>query len=124
MPKSTTQIDLTKEIIDFTPLQDFAFYIKQEDYEILKNNDKLFEETKNYLKDFAYKLDERIKLEESLMINEKDVLEYLRNNKQARLDLKSILDEELTHIKTHRPDIVASWKYYQEFERMCEELDR
>ncbi|MBC5858435.1 DUF2972 domain-containing protein, partial [Campylobacter jejuni] len=26
-------------------------------------------------------------------------------------------------IKQHRPDIVASWKYYQEFEKMCEELD-
>ncbi|EDP5116266.1 DUF2972 domain-containing protein, partial [Campylobacter jejuni] len=22
-----------------------------------------------------------------------------------------------------RPDIVASWKYYQEFEKMCQELD-
>ncbi|EEA8162056.1 DUF2972 domain-containing protein, partial [Campylobacter jejuni] len=22
-----------------------------------------------------------------------------------------------------RPDIVASWKYYQEFEQMCKELD-
>ncbi|EAJ3203721.1 DUF2972 domain-containing protein, partial [Campylobacter jejuni] len=22
-----------------------------------------------------------------------------------------------------RPDIVASWKYYQEFEKMCKELD-
>ncbi|MCH5336672.1 MAG: DUF2972 domain-containing protein, partial [Campylobacter sp.] len=92
-------------------------------YEILKNNDKLFEATKNYLKDFAYKLDERMKLEDSLMLNEKDVLEYLRNNKQARLDLKSILDEELAHVEAHRPDIVASWKYYQEFENMCEELD-
>ncbi|EAJ9918362.1 DUF2972 domain-containing protein, partial [Campylobacter jejuni] len=26
-------------------------------------------------------------------------------------------------IKQHRPDIVASWKYYQEFEKMCQELD-
>ncbi|MPO36336.1 DUF2972 domain-containing protein, partial [Campylobacter jejuni] len=23
----------------------------------------------------------------------------------------------------HHPDIVASWKYYQEFEKMCKELD-
>ncbi|EAH8343409.1 DUF2972 domain-containing protein, partial [Campylobacter jejuni] len=23
----------------------------------------------------------------------------------------------------HRPDIVASWKYYQEFEQMCKELN-
>ncbi|MFH0165749.1 DUF2972 domain-containing protein, partial [Campylobacter jejuni] len=22
------------------------------------------------------------------------------------------------------PDIVASWKYYQEFEKMCKELDQ
>ncbi|EAK2257115.1 DUF2972 domain-containing protein, partial [Campylobacter jejuni] len=26
-------------------------------------------------------------------------------------------------IKQYRPDIVASWKYYQEFEQMCKELD-
>ncbi|WP_257797125.1 DUF2972 domain-containing protein, partial [Campylobacter jejuni] len=25
--------------------------------------------------------------------------------------------------KQHRPDIVASWKYYQEFEQMCKELN-
>ncbi|EFR5254122.1 DUF2972 domain-containing protein, partial [Campylobacter jejuni] len=35
----------------------------------------------------------------------------------------SILDIGLSHIKQHRPDIVASWKYYQEFEKMCKELD-
>nr|WP_257839912.1 DUF2972 domain-containing protein [Campylobacter jejuni] len=26
-------------------------------------------------------------------------------------------------MKQHRPDIVASWKYYQEFEQMCKELN-
>ncbi|WP_416377042.1 DUF2972 domain-containing protein, partial [Campylobacter jejuni] len=26
--------------------------------------------------------------------------------------------------KQHRPDIVASWKHYQEFEKMCKELDQ
>ncbi|EAJ4919194.1 TPA: DUF2972 domain-containing protein, partial [Campylobacter jejuni] len=40
-----------------------------------------------------------------------------------RVKLKNILDKELVHIKQHRPDIVASWKYYQEFEKMCKELD-
>ncbi|MBK1973981.1 DUF2972 domain-containing protein, partial [Campylobacter sp. TTU-622] len=33
------------------------------------------------------------------------------------------LDDELSHIKQHHPNIVASWKYYQEFEKMCKELD-
>ncbi|EAL4139019.1 hypothetical protein DMN64_06445, partial [Campylobacter upsaliensis] len=26
------------------------------------------------------------------------------------------------HIKANRPDIVASWKYYKEFEKMCEDF--
>ncbi|EAH6971378.1 DUF2972 domain-containing protein, partial [Campylobacter jejuni] len=52
-----------------------------------------------------------------------DVLNYLKENKELRVKLKNILDKELVHIKQHRPDIVASWKYYQEFEQMCKELD-
>ncbi|MBF7049137.1 DUF2972 domain-containing protein, partial [Campylobacter volucris] len=55
--------------------------------------------------------------------NEFYILNYLKNNKEARMQLKQILDKELAHIKQHRPDIVASWKYYQEFEKMCEKLD-
>ncbi|HEF3566390.1 TPA: DUF2972 domain-containing protein, partial [Campylobacter upsaliensis] len=35
---------------------------------------------------------------------------------------KEILDKELIFIKKERPDIIASWKYYQEFEKMCENL--
>ncbi|WP_134044679.1 DUF2972 domain-containing protein [Helicobacter pullorum] len=30
-------------------------------------------------------------------------------------------DEDLEHIKRYRPDIVESWKYYQEFLKICEE---
>ncbi|WP_141080235.1 DUF2972 domain-containing protein, partial [Campylobacter jejuni] len=30
---------------------------------------------------------------------------------------------ELICIKQHRPDIVASWKYYQEFEKIYEGLE-
>ncbi|TNB55126.1 DUF2972 domain-containing protein, partial [Campylobacter helveticus] len=31
--------------------------------------------------------------------------------------------KEFTHIKENRPDIVASWKYYGEFEKNCKELN-
>ncbi|MBF7067367.1 DUF2972 domain-containing protein [Campylobacter volucris] len=37
--------------------------------------------------------------------------------------IKRLIDENISPIKKHRADIVASWKYYQEFEKMCEELD-
>ncbi|EAJ3992002.1 DUF2972 domain-containing protein, partial [Campylobacter jejuni] len=52
-----------------------------------------------------------------------DVLDYFKKNISVAKSYKDILDEELVYIKQHRPDIVASWKYYQEFERMCKELD-
>ncbi|EIA7118895.1 DUF2972 domain-containing protein, partial [Campylobacter jejuni] len=51
------------------------------------------------------------------------ILWCLKKNSELKKILKKILDEELIHIKQHRPDIVASWKYYQEFEKMCKELD-
>ncbi|EAJ3972496.1 DUF2972 domain-containing protein, partial [Campylobacter upsaliensis] len=45
-----------------------------------------------------------------------------KNNKTLALKFKKAFDIELEHIKTHRPDIVNSWKHYKEFEKMCEEL--
>lgn len=51
-----------------------------------------------------------------------DVLQYFKvKPKQAKI-YKEILDKELIFIKKERPDIVDSWKYYKEFEKMCEEL--
>ncbi|ECB9743704.1 DUF2972 domain-containing protein, partial [Campylobacter upsaliensis] len=51
-----------------------------------------------------------------------DVLQYFKAKpKQAKI-YKEILDKELIFIKKERPDIIASWKYYQEFEKICENL--
>ncbi|WP_270977170.1 DUF2972 domain-containing protein, partial [Campylobacter helveticus] len=33
------------------------------------------------------------------------------------------LDKELAHIKQTRPDIIQSWNYYKEFERICGEAN-
>ncbi|MCR2097775.1 DUF2972 domain-containing protein [Campylobacter upsaliensis] len=48
------------------------------------------------------------------------MLEYFKNNKTLALQFKTLLDKELAHIKQTRPDIIASWKYYEEFEKICE----
>ncbi|HEC1750942.1 TPA: DUF2972 domain-containing protein, partial [Campylobacter lari] len=72
---------------------------------------------------FLISLETKIKEKENGLIKEKDILDYLRYDKKLRQKLKNILDFELTHIKQYRPDIVASWRYYQEFEKMCKELD-
>ncbi|EKK4765815.1 DUF2972 domain-containing protein, partial [Campylobacter jejuni] len=54
---------------------------------------------------------------------EKDILHYLSLDKKYRDIYLKIINYNLTTLKQHRPDIVASWKYYQEFEKMCKELD-
>ncbi|MCR6573749.1 DUF2972 domain-containing protein, partial [Campylobacter insulaenigrae] len=52
-----------------------------------------------------------------------EIIEYMRHNKFIRYKIKNKINSEICFLKQHRPDIVASWKYYQEFEKMCEELD-
>ncbi|EAJ5955222.1 DUF2972 domain-containing protein, partial [Campylobacter jejuni] len=65
----------------------------------------------------------KIKEFESRKVTEIDILEWIKQDQDLILSLKEMFERELICIKQHRPDIVASWKYYQEFEKMCKELD-
>ncbi|ELE4432985.1 DUF2972 domain-containing protein, partial [Campylobacter jejuni] len=122
--QSKEYINFTKEFFD-KPLkyENLGIFLKPQEFERLKQDSKLFDVAKRYLNNFIEALEERIDLEKAKLFKEKDVLNYLKENKELRVKLKNILDKELVHIKQHRPDIVASWKYYQEFEKMCQELD-
>ncbi|HEC2873575.1 TPA: DUF2972 domain-containing protein, partial [Campylobacter jejuni] len=62
--------------------------------------------------------------ENNKKLNENEILLYLKHNKNIAQLFRNILEQDhLFHVKKYRPDIVASWKYYQEFEQMCKELD-
>ncbi|HEB7655978.1 TPA: DUF2972 domain-containing protein, partial [Campylobacter coli] len=124
MRQSKEYINFTKEFFD-KPLkyENLGIFLKPQEFERLKQDSKLFDVAKRYLNNFIEALEERIDLEKAKLFKEKDVLNYLKENKELRVKLKNILDKELVHIKQHRPDIVASWKYYQEFEQMCKELN-
>ncbi|EAK7266408.1 DUF2972 domain-containing protein, partial [Campylobacter jejuni] len=102
-------------------LNNILIYIKHE--EGLLKNLYFITFIRRYLGIVVKKLLIHSRFEELKLFKEKDVLNYLKENKELRVKLKNILDKELVHIKQHRPDIVASWKYYQEFEQMCKELD-
>ena len=58
------------------------------------------------------------------LIYEKDILKFLKHNPTLSLKLNKIIKKDIEEIKIHHPDIIASWKYYQEFEKMCEELEK
>ncbi|EAK4034095.1 DUF2972 domain-containing protein, partial [Campylobacter jejuni] len=110
--QSKEYINFTKEFFD-KPLkyENLGIFLKPQELERLRQDSKLFDVTKRYLNNFIEALEERIELEKAKLFKEKDVLNYLKENKELRVKLKNILDKELVHIKQHRPDIVASWKY-------------
>ncbi len=82
----------------------------------------MLEEVKAYLLRLISRLQQQKEIENKKKLSESQVLEYLREHTYLRIKFKQILDEHLAYIKQERPDIVASWKYYQEFERMCAEM--
>ncbi|MFB1645258.1 DUF2972 domain-containing protein, partial [Campylobacter molothri] len=83
----------------------------------------VYEKFSSYLHDYLFYLEQFYNKERKKIINEQEILDFMKSNPEVLKKYKLKLDKELVHIKEHRPDIVASWKYYQEFEKMCEELD-
>ncbi|EAI5398485.1 DUF2972 domain-containing protein [Campylobacter upsaliensis] len=86
-------------------------------------NEEILKALKNYFKQFVLILEKKVQLRQKYAINEEVILSYLKENHTTAKKLKDILELELTHIKQVRPDIIASWKYYAEFEKIWEKLE-
>ncbi|RTJ64631.1 DUF2972 domain-containing protein, partial [Campylobacter jejuni] len=103
-------------------LENIQILINPKDYQKLKHNEQ-FNIFFNEITNILLIIDKHFKKENKNQIKEYEILNYLKTNSSTRIKIKNILESHLLHIKQHRPDIVASWKYYQEFEKMCKELD-
>ncbi|EPO7271210.1 DUF2972 domain-containing protein, partial [Campylobacter upsaliensis] len=96
-------------------------FLGQNDYHKIKNT-HIYDEILKHIDHFLLILKQVIEDEKDKEIKILDVLQYFKAKpKQAKI-YKEILDKELIFIKKERPDIIASWKYYQEFEKICENL--
>ncbi|AWI33780.1 DUF2972 domain-containing protein [Helicobacter apodemus] len=114
---------LNNELTPHLMLKQISIRLETEHYAILFQNKPLFKEVLEYLDKFVLALWEKKEWIRQMQWNEARVLEYLRDNKPLRNEIYRKLEKELVHIKSHRLDIVKSWKYYQEFVKMCEVLD-
>ncbi|ELP8580008.1 DUF2972 domain-containing protein, partial [Campylobacter upsaliensis] len=99
--------------VDQVYLKDFREYL------VSKQN---LNSVKKYVNDMIKALNLQKEIEDKKKFNENDLLKFFKENKNISQKFKNILDEEMALIKQNRPDIVASWKYYKEFEKMCENL--
>ncbi|RTH85401.1 sugar transferase [Campylobacter jejuni] len=104
-------------------LKGIAFYIKKDFYDIFVNELKFKKEIKSRIIALVDSINQQKQILENKKIKETNIINFMKGDKKIRLKCKKVFDEHLLFIKQHRSDIVASWKYYQEFEKMCEELD-
>ncbi|ECL3066729.1 DUF2972 domain-containing protein, partial [Campylobacter jejuni] len=79
--------------------------------------------SKKYLNGYMDALEKHEKELKRYLVTEKQILSYLKSNNKLRIKLRNILDRELAYIKKNHPEYIIRWKYYQEFEKMCKELD-
>ena len=70
------------------------------------------------------KLQARFEQEDNATLKIDDILQYLKRTPKARKNVQKIIKDDVAIIKKYRLDIVESWKYYNEFEKMCAELDK
>ncbi|WP_238699468.1 DUF2972 domain-containing protein [Helicobacter saguini] len=114
------KINIMTEITNSDICNDLGLYINKNDLESLRKDKEFFNTIKDFLGEFIESIKKTIDKTEKEMLSEKELLNFFANNKEIALKIKSYLDIDLAHIKTHRPDIVESWEYYKEFERICE----
>ncbi|MBS4269034.1 DUF2972 domain-containing protein [Campylobacter vulpis] len=110
--------NIFKELSQDPISKNLGVYVKKED---LKRIDKEFyAKIKAYLSEFIAEIIRVTKEAEEKILKEKDVLAYLKKHKDISLQFKQMCDEELKYFKQNHPDLVNSWHYYKEFEKLCE----
>ncbi|MDE7235071.1 MAG: DUF2972 domain-containing protein, partial [Helicobacter japonicus] len=122
---STHQLtpNTNKNLYNITPLigikmpQD-NMILYTNDFKTLSENTLLLRSVKVYLQKYMQELERYMADIKANLVSEKDILQYLENNPNVMLDLKQTLQADMNLIKQMRPDIVETWKHYQEFERM------
>ncbi|SUW97309.1 sugar transferase [Campylobacter jejuni subsp. doylei] len=95
---------------------------KNTKYKIFKNDEKSIK-FRNYIIKYIRALDLYVYNINKNLITEEQILEYMKNNVKLLQKIKIMINENQNLIKTYNPEYLNTWTYYQEFEKMCKELD-
>ena len=105
-------------------MPEIIIQISKEDLNVLQNDDVLCKRAFERMQDYIYTLEKRNnKIKENLVTID-EIMKYLKEHRELALAIKECLDKSLKPLKERHPDIVASWHYYNKFEKMCQELDK
>ncbi|MCI5968167.1 DUF2972 domain-containing protein [Helicobacter sp.] len=110
-----TQEEITKEAMT----KEIGVYMQEGEFKALRKDAMLWEATKEYVNEFLEYLKVESKKAQNERITTEQVLEALKADKEAAKNLEAVLEPSLRHLKKARPDIIKSWKYYQNFKKLC-----
>lgn len=121
-PKKDGFVDVSYEIFNDRKLMfdNIILLVKYNEYEVLKSNQELFLASKKYLNNYMDALEKHEQKIKDNLITEEQILDYLKDKKDLRIKLKKILDKDLTYVRENHPEYLQKWKYYQEFEKLCQ----
>ncbi|WP_233714342.1 DUF2972 domain-containing protein, partial [Helicobacter trogontum] len=112
-------IDISKDLDIDIPFPNIYLLMTKDSFIKFQTHQELVIATRKYLQGFLKELENRAHIENNKRLDENDILERFRQDTALAMKYKKIFDKELAHIKENRPDIVATWGYYQEFEKIC-----
>ncbi|WP_291951224.1 DUF2972 domain-containing protein, partial [Campylobacter sp.] len=114
--------DICKEY-SFSILENIILLADQDTKNKISKNDKISMIFKEYIIKYIQALDLYVKDIRDNLITEEQVLDYIGKDVNLMYEVKSMIDKNQRLINYYNPEYLKTWKYYQEFEKMCEELD-
>ncbi|WP_181882212.1 DUF2972 domain-containing protein [Helicobacter aurati] len=87
------------------------------------SNQELIQKIHNTAQEYHNCLQVRERLCDTHKVNEKYILVFLRQNTTWMQKLYQVLQYEVSGVKLMRPDIVATWKWYLEFEILYKQME-
>ncbi|MCI7587126.1 MAG: DUF2972 domain-containing protein [Campylobacter sp.] len=100
----------------------FAVIIEsQADALKLLKSPELLTKIKIYIKDLSHALLKQAKIENTKKLKENDVLAWFEKYPKMRQVMSFIMKQHLLLLRTHKPEIIEGYKYYQEFLKLSKD---
>ncbi|TLD83012.1 DUF2972 domain-containing protein [Helicobacter trogontum] len=124
LPFRESKINISQKLFSKRIIIDsmeIVFMINRDEFAKLIQERDTFLRVKSYITEYISMLEKSVEDNKSELINETDILLHLKGNKTHREHLQKLMKAEAEYFKTYCNEIFSSWKYYQEFEKMCME---
>ena len=100
----------------------FAVIIEsQADALKLLKSPELLAKIKIYIKDLSHALLKQAKIENTKKLKENDILAWFEKYPKMRQVMSFIMKQHLLLLRTHKPEIIEGYKYYQEFLKLSKD---